>query len=89
MTTATTNKLWFTDSLIFIETDTGRVLSQPLRFYPRLARATPAQRSAWTQTPFGLHWPQLDEDISFESFTWDDSPASLCAKAPQPALAFA
>ena len=68
----TIKQLWFTDARIFIKTDAGDVFSQPLRFFPRLRSANAEQRATWTQSPFGLHWAQLDEDISFESFTWDD-----------------
>jgi hypothetical protein len=66
-------RVWFTDERIFIETIAGEVFSQPMRFFPRLMCATDAQRTEWTQSHFGLHWEALDEDISFESFTWDDN----------------
>jgi hypothetical protein len=56
------------------------VRSQPLRFFPRLLRATEAERGAWEQSASGLHWPGVDEDISFESFEWgDDDPLALTA----------
>jgi len=42
----------------------GRTLGVPLIWFPRLARATPAQRSAVRITGRGLHWDALDEDIS-------------------------
>jgi hypothetical protein len=40
----------------------------PLAFYPRLLRATPAQRAAWQIScgGFGIHWPDLDENLSSE-----------------------
>jgi hypothetical protein len=43
-----------------------RVLSVPLWWYPRLYGATPAQRRNWRLTAegTGLHWPDLDEDVS-------------------------
>jgi hypothetical protein len=66
-------KVWFRRGRIFVETAGGEVLSQPLRFFPRLARATSTQRAAWTQSHFGLHWEALDEDISFDSFAWGDN----------------
>ena len=66
-------KLWFADERIFIETTQGKVQSQPMRFFPRLRQATEQQRADWTQSRFGLHWEKIDEDISFESFTWDDN----------------
>ena len=69
----TVNKLWFEDGRIFMETVRGEVRSQPMRFYPRLQQATDEQRTEWTESYFGLHWEKIDEDISFESFTWNDS----------------
>jgi len=66
-------KLWFADERIFIETAQGNVQSQPMRFFPRLQQASEKQRADWTQSHFGLHWKKIDEDISFESFTWDDN----------------
>ncbi len=71
-------RLWFDDGRLFIETAKKEVLSQPLRFYPRLAAATDAQRAGWEQSYGGLHWAAIDEDISFESFRWgDDDPTRL------------
>ena len=42
----------------------GRVLSVPLAWFPRLLRATQAQREACEISRTGLHWELLDEDIS-------------------------
>jgi hypothetical protein len=72
-TMKTVKKLWFEDERIYIETAGGEVQSQPMRFFSRLCRATDGQRSEWTESYFGLHWENMDEDISFESFTWDDN----------------
>ena len=69
----TINKLWFDGERIFIETVNGEVQSQSMRFFPRLRQATAIQRSEWTESHFGLHWEKIDEDISFESFTWEDN----------------
>ena len=75
----TVNRLWFENDRIFIEIANGEVLSQPMRFFKRLTKATEAQRSKWSESPFGLHWEKIDEDISFESFTWNDNDKfSLC-----------
>jgi hypothetical protein len=65
-------KLWFTDELLYIETISGEIFSQPLQHYPRLKQASPQQRAAWIQSCEGLHWEAIDEDISFESFFYDD-----------------
>ena len=44
----------------------GRVISAPLRWYPRLAHATPDERGNWEIIAHGahIHWPDLDEDLS-------------------------
>ncbi len=46
----------------------GRVLSVPISWYPRLQRATPAQRRRWQPCGggYGIHWPEIDEDLSVE-----------------------
>jgi Protein of unknown function (DUF2442) len=46
----------------------GRRISVPLRWYPRLAEATSAQRDRWeiAAAGFGIHWPDIDEDLSVE-----------------------
>ncbi len=47
----------------------GRELSVPLDWFPRLARATSAQRKRWELIGggIGIHWPLIDEDISVEN----------------------
>jgi hypothetical protein len=46
----------------------GRIISVPLAWYPRLAHGTAAERSRWRLIGDGegIHWPELDEDISVE-----------------------
>jgi len=46
----------------------GRTISVPLVWYPRLLHATPKQREKWELCGggFGIHWPELDEDLSSE-----------------------
>ncbi len=43
----------------------GRKVTAPLACFPRLARATPTQRSSWELMGDGLaiHWEEIDEDI--------------------------
>ena len=50
----------------------GRTISVPLVWYPRLLSATPKQRSHWKvcAAGYGIHWPDLDEDLSTESIAW-------------------
>ncbi len=46
----------------------GRTISVPLAWYPRLLEATSEQRGNWKVSGggFGLHWPDIDEDLSTE-----------------------
>lgn len=46
----------------------GRTITVPLAWYPRLLHATPEQRANWRLAGggYGLHWPDLDEDLSTE-----------------------
>jgi hypothetical protein len=46
----------------------GRAVSAPWAWYPRLLHATPRQRRKWELCAggFGIHWPDLDEDLSAE-----------------------
>lgn len=45
----------------------GRTLFAPLWWYPRLIHASPTERDIIEYMPMGLHWPDLDEDISIAS----------------------
>ncbi len=51
------------------ELSDGRTLTVPLDWFPRLIHATPAERSNWRLIGrgAGVHWPDLDEDISIEA----------------------
>ncbi len=55
------------DSLVVDLLD-GRSISVPLAWYPRLLAATPEQRERWHVAGggFGIHWPELDEDLSVD-----------------------
>lgn len=57
-----------TDDSLMVELADGRSLSVPLAWYPRLAHGTPKERAEWRLIGRGegIHWPQLDEDISVE-----------------------
>jgi hypothetical protein len=45
----------------------GRAISAPLWWYPRLLKASPEQRAIVELMPTGIHWPEIDEDISIAS----------------------
>ena len=52
----------------FVELADGRTVSAPLAWYPRLLHATPQQRSncVIAGAGYGIHWPEIDEDLSVE-----------------------
>lgn len=55
-----------TDDELIVAFVDGRTLSVPLAWYPRLLHASPEQRSKWRLIGDGegVHWPQIDEDLS-------------------------
>ncbi len=57
-----------TDELLSVDLMDGRTISVPLIWYPRLANATPEQRANWEICGggYGIHWPDVDEDLSTE-----------------------
>jgi hypothetical protein len=57
-----------TDDTLSVSLRDGRVIAVPLVWYPRLLNATPAQRQNWRIAGggYGIHWPDLDEDLSTE-----------------------
>ncbi len=56
------------DELLTVDLMDGRTISVPVAWYPRLADATPAQRANWEIAGggYGIHWPDVDEDLSTE-----------------------
>jgi hypothetical protein len=58
-----------TDEALTVRLDDGRTISVPLDWYPRLKHGNPRERSHWQLTAggHGLHWPDLDEDVSVEA----------------------
>ncbi len=57
-----------TEDTLTAELSDGRTLSVPLAWYPRLVHASPEERDNWRLIGVGegVHWPDLDEDISIE-----------------------
>lgn len=56
----------FDKDSFWVELSDGRTLGVPLAWFPRLLRASPAQRKRVTISTRGLHWEELDEDILVE-----------------------
>lgn len=56
----------FDEAMMWVSFTDGRQLGVPLAFFPRLLQASPEQRSRFQISAggLGLHWEELDEDIS-------------------------
>jgi hypothetical protein len=61
-------EVFFQDQKIFLKLEQGEVASMPLALFPKLARGSKKDLENYELTPFGIHWPALDEDLSFEGF---------------------
>jgi hypothetical protein len=59
-------KVWFDETNLWVTLHDGRQLSVPLAYFPRLLNATPAKRNKFELSGggTGIHWDELDEDIS-------------------------
>ncbi len=57
-----------TEDTVSVSLMDGRIISVPLAWYPRLFNATPEQRKNWQICGggYGIHWPDIDEDLSTE-----------------------
>jgi len=58
----------FTEDTLSVDMVDGRTITVPLAWYPRLLNATTEQRQNWQISGggFGIHWPDIDEDLSTE-----------------------
>ena len=72
-----------TDDTLSVDLEDGRTISVPIGWYPRLAHGTPAERAHFqiSGAGYGIHWPDLDEDIGVEGLLLGkksvESPASF------------
>ena len=53
-----------TNSDLIVTLANGQSIINPLWKYPRLLNASPEQRAHYEISPFGVHWPDVDEDLS-------------------------
>ena len=61
-------KIWLTDSAIWIQTVDGRSACERFADYAPLRNASAAERANYSCSPYGIHWSHLDEDLSYEGF---------------------
>ena len=64
----TVTRIWIADRAIHIKCADGSEARESLDDYPRLKFASTEQLQNYEANEFGIHWPDLDEDMEFESF---------------------
>jgi Protein of unknown function (DUF2442) len=65
----TATEVYVTDDTLTLDLSDGRTVSAPLAWYPRLLHGTANERARWRLIGEGrgIHWPDLDEDISVDN----------------------
>lgn len=66
-------KIWFDGDWLCGQDDNGTTYRQSLLWYKKLRKATDEERENYTFGYDGIHWRELDEDVSFESFVYEDA----------------
>ena len=66
-------RIWFDDQWLYGERKDGTVKRQSVLWYARLMKANTEQRNACELDRYGMHWDNIDEDISWESFDQRDN----------------
>lgn len=69
-------KIWFDGDYIYGSDENGKIYRQSLLWYKKLRNASDEERAKYTFGLDGIHWRNLDEDISFESFGYEDAEPS-------------
>lgn len=69
-------RIWFEGDYLYGMGDDGKTYRQSLLWYPRLREADNIERTKYTMSTVGIHWRDLDEDVSFESFEYEDAEPS-------------
>ncbi len=62
----------FQNGEIVIAMESGNEIRFPVTRNPRLAHGTPEQLNHIELSPYGIHWPDLDEDLSFRGLLRGD-----------------
>ena len=76
------SRVWVDASHVYAETVDGLRAQYAFSEWPRLDKASEDQRRDFYLTYFGIHWPQIEEDLSFEEMFRDNgisvADASVC-----------
>lgn len=62
------SKIVVTERAVIVEFKDGKVGEELFSAYPRLKNASEEERRNYTTSYYGLHWSELDEDLSFDGF---------------------
>lgn len=65
------SKVWVDDAFVWAETTNGWKAKYPFSRWKRLADASDGQRKCFSLSRYGIHWPEIDEDLSFEGLFSD------------------
>lgn len=57
--------VWVDEAAVYAKTADGQTASYPFSAWPKLLNATDEQRKDFFLSYSGIHWPQIDEDLSF------------------------
>jgi len=61
-------KVWIDNDAVYIQTNKGEIYRERFVNYPRLHTALPSQRANFEYDNIGIHWNELDEDLSYRGF---------------------
>ncbi len=77
--------MWLSDDMLHVDLLDGRTISVPLAWYPRLLHATAEQQANWQicGSGYGIHWPDIDEDLNTAGLLRGDPAARGTLKATQ------
>lgn len=70
-------KVWVDDKCVYARTSNGLVANYPFSMWKHFEGSTPSRRQDFYLSYSGIHWPQLDEDLSFEGMF---AQAGLCTR---------
>ncbi|RRA98799.1 DUF2442 domain-containing protein [Larkinella rosea] len=60
--------VWFDTEKVYFDLTDGKTIGSPLSWFPRLNKASDSQRQNWRLVAggYGVHWEEIDEDLSAE-----------------------
>ena len=70
----TIKSVWFNNNNIIVEMSNGKVIENPIGYYPNLSKGTQNQINNYEIKGGGrwIHWKELDEDLSAEGFLTEE-----------------